>query len=124
MRTGVREDMMAVITVEIPDELLELVAQFRDQLPELLALSLHQPALPAATYRAILEFLASNPSPAEIAAFTPPPAMQQRLRTLLERDQAGQLTTAEAGELDEFARIEHLMVMVKAGNVPYLTPRP
>jgi hypothetical protein len=51
--------------MEIPDELLERMAQFRVQLPELLALSLHQAALPAATARAIVEFLASNPSPSK-----------------------------------------------------------
>jgi hypothetical protein len=63
---------MTTITVEIPDELAEQVGQLRDRLPELLTLSLRQPALPAATYRAILGFLASDPSPAQIAAFAPP----------------------------------------------------
>lgn len=113
---------MAVITVEIPDELVDQVAQLRDRLPELLALSLHQPALPAATYRYILDFLASNPSPEQIAAFRPTAEMQARLRALLERSRDDGLTEAEQRELDEYARIEHLMVMIKAGTLPYLTP--
>jgi hypothetical protein len=33
---------MAVITVEIPDELMDQVAQLRDRLPELLTLSLQR----------------------------------------------------------------------------------
>jgi len=113
---------VTTITVEIPDELAEQVAQMRDRIPELLALSLRQPALPAATYRAILGFLASNPSPAEIAAFVPPPEVQARLRTLLERGAQGHLSPNEAAELDEYERIEHLMVMIKAGSLPYLSP--
>jgi hypothetical protein len=113
---------MALITVEIPDELMDQVAQLRDRLPELLTLSLHQPALPAATYRYIVDFLASNPSPEQIAAFGPTTEMQTRLRSLLERSRDGQLTEAEQRELDEYARIEHLMVMIKTGNLPYLTP--
>lgn len=113
---------MTTITLEIPDELAEQVTQMRDRIPELLALSLRQPALPAATYRAILSFLASNPAPADIASFMPPPEVQARLRTLLERSAQGSLSPAEVAELDEYERIEHLMVMIKAGNLPYLTP--
>jgi hypothetical protein len=115
---------MAVITLEIPDELADQVAQLHDRLPELLTLSLQQPAVPAATYRYILDFLVSNPSPEQIAAFGPTPEMQARLRTLLARSRDGQLTPTETRELDEYARIEHLMVMIKAGNLPYLTPAP
>jgi hypothetical protein len=109
---------MATITVEIPDELVEQVARLRDRLPELLALSLWQPALPAATYRYILDFLAGNPSPEQIAAFGPPPQVQARLRTLLERSAEGHLSPAEVAELDEYERIEHVMVMIKAGSLP------
>jgi hypothetical protein len=44
--------------------------------------------------------------------------MQARLRSLLEREHENQLTEAEVRELDEYARIEHLMVMIKAGSLP------
>jgi hypothetical protein len=115
---------MATITVKIPDELLAKVVELRERLPELLALSLHQPALPAATYRYILDFLASNPSPEQIAAFGPTPEMQARLRVLLKRERESQLTEAELRELDEYARIEHLMAMIKTGSLLYLTPAP
>jgi hypothetical protein len=111
---------VATITVEIPDELAGQLAPIRERLPELLALSLKQPALPAATYRAILDFLASNPSPEQIAAFSPPPDVQERLRLLLERSAQGQLSPAEDAELNEYERIEHLMVLIKAGSLPFL----
>ena len=115
---------MAQIILEVPDELSVALAQVGDRLPELLALSLQQPALPAHIYRYILNFLASNPTPEQIAAFSPTPEMQQRLRTLVERSQIGELTEKESLELDEYERIEHLVIMLKAGSLQYLTNLP
>jgi hypothetical protein len=76
-------------------------------------------AVPASIYRALVDFLASNPSPAQVAAFRPTPEMQERLVTLLTRSQAGDLTPAEQAELDEFERIEHLVILLKAGSLPF-----
>jgi hypothetical protein len=115
---------MPTITLEVPDELAEQLAQVRDRLPELLALSIRQPALPAHIYRSILDFLAGNPTPEQIATFGPTPEMQDRLHTLLARSRADILTPSERAELDEFERIEHLMVMIKAANLSYLTGTP
>ena len=114
---------MATITIDIPDGSAQL-AQVRDRIPELLALSLQQPAVPAHIYREILDFLASQPTPDEIVAFRPTPEMQARLMTLLDRSRAGRLTPAEQAELDEFERIEHVPVLLKAGSLPHLTSRP
>jgi uncharacterized membrane protein len=77
--------------------------------------------LPSRTYRYILNFLASAPTAEEIAAFRPTPEMQERLRILVTRSKAGELTNAEQLELDEYERIEHLVIMLKMGNLPYLT---
>lgn len=121
---------MPKITLEVSEELSQQLAQVGDalrqatsclRLPELLALSLQQPAVPAQVYRYILDFLASNPTPEQIAEFKPTPEMQERLRTLLARSNAGELTPTELKELDEYERIEHLVVMIKAGNLSYLT---
>jgi hypothetical protein len=109
------------ITLEVPDELSEQLKQLGDRLPELLALSLQQPPLPARIYRYILDFLTSNPTPEQILEFRPTPEMQQRLQTLLKRSQAGELTQQEQAELDEYERIEHLMVMLKTGSLDHLT---
>jgi hypothetical protein len=87
----------------------------------LLALSLQQPALPAHIYRYILDFLASQPPLAQIAAFGPIPEMTERLQTLLTRQAAGDMTPPEVAELDEDERIEHLMIMLKVGALPALT---
>lgn len=112
---------MRTITLEVPDDLADQIAHVRDRLPELLALSLQQPAVPAHIYRAIVTFLASAPTPQQIAAFKPSAEMQRRLQVLVERSRADNLTPAEHGELDELERIEHLVVMLKSGALPLLT---
>lgn len=115
---------MATITIDIPDELSAQLAQVRDRIPELLALSLLQPAVPAHIYREILDFLASQPTPEEIVAFRPTPEMRARLTALLDRSHNGLLTPSEQAELDEFERIEHVLVLLKAGSLPHLTSTP
>ncbi len=111
---------MTKITLEVPDELSEQLLQMGDRLPELLALSLQQPPLPAKIYQYILDFLTSRPTPAQILAFRPTMEMQERLKTLLTRSKTGELTPKEQQELDEYERIEHLIMMLKAGSFPYL----
>jgi hypothetical protein len=115
---------VAKITLEVPDELSEQLAQLGDRLPELLALSLQQPPLPARIYHYILDFLARQPTPEQILAFHPTLEMQERLKTLLTRSKVGELTPTEQRELDEYERIEHLIVMLKAGSLPHLTSTP
>jgi hypothetical protein len=72
---------------------------------------------PVQVYRYILNFLTSQPTPEQIAAFRPTAEMQDRLRSLLARNQAGGLTPAEQQEIDEYERIEHLIVMLKLDNL-------
>ncbi|HZS87540.1 MAG TPA: hypothetical protein VFE42_08645 [Chloroflexota bacterium] len=109
---------MRTISLELPDDLADQLSAVQDRLPELLSLSLHQPALPAELYRSILTFLANAPTAAEIAAFTPPPEAVSRLQTLLDRERAGSLSHYERAELDELELIEHLMILLKTGAVP------
>lgn len=66
------------------------------------------------------ETMATNPSAAEIMAVGPTVQMQERLRALLERSHAGALTPSEEQALDEYERIEHLMILIKTGSLPYL----
>ena len=79
---------------------------------------------PAQIYRTILGFLANAPTAEQIAAYTPSPEIEQRLRDLLDRERVGKLTPSERAELDELERIGHLMVMLKAGALPSLTAQP
>jgi hypothetical protein len=111
---------MATVTIDVPDELSELIAQAGDRLPELLAQSLREPTLPAHVYRYVLDFLAGRPTPAQLATFGPSPEMSERVRLLLERESVGEITPAEKAELDEYERLEHLIILIKAGNLQYL----
>lgn len=111
---------MATLTIEIPDDLMERLDPIRDQLPDLLRRCLQPSVLSAQVYHYILDFLASQPNPDEVASFRPTPEMQNRLRYLLTCSDDGTLTPEEAQELEEYERIEHLIILLKAGNLPYL----
>jgi len=61
----------------------------------------------------VLDFLSSTPTPQQIVAFAPSEALQVRARYLLDGNRAGLLTAEERAELDEFARMNHFMSMLK-----------
>jgi hypothetical protein len=106
---------MPQITIEVSDELAQDLAPIRDRLPEVLARALHeQHPILNETYRYILKFLTSNPSPQAIIDFKPTPAIQERISELLERNREGQLTPAESAELDEYAHINSSLSLLKA----------
>jgi len=111
---------MATITIEVPDEVAEQLNQHRHLLTELLLNSLRQPPIAMEVYRHILEFIANCPTPEQIAAFELMPEISERLRTLLARERTDETTLLEKTELGEYERIEHLVVILKAGNLPYV----
>jgi hypothetical protein len=51
---------VATITLEIPDDLSEQLAQLGDRLPELLYQCVQQAILPVHVYRYILDFITSS----------------------------------------------------------------
>ena len=107
--------VMPKITLEVSEELSKQVAELGgDRLSEALALGLRQSVVPSEVYRYVLDFLTSNPTAAEIADFRPTTQMQERLRDLLDRSYGDRLRSAERQELDEYERVEHCVVMLKA----------
>src|SRR5262249_25552631 len=105
---------MPQITIEVSEELAHDLALIRDRLPEVLARALHeQHPILNETYRYVLEFLASAPSPEAILNFKMTAAMQERISDLLEKNREGQLTPAELAELDEYVRIDNLVSLLK-----------
>jgi hypothetical protein len=119
---------MAKVTLDIPDELMAQLAEMgedpsnwlRQQLPELVQAKIQPSTPPNSVYRYILDFITSTPTPQQIAEFRPTPEMQLRLQSLLELNQSGQLTPSRQAELDEYQRIEHIVIMLKAGNLKNL----
>jgi hypothetical protein len=72
------------------------------------------------SYDEIVDFFARGPSPEQIASFRPSPETQERVRELLERNSADELTEDEALELEWFGQLEHLMQLVKARAHKYI----
>ncbi len=71
-------------------------------------------------YDEIVDLFARGASSAEVVAFRPSPETQERVRELLERNAADELTDEEAMELERFGELEHLMQLVKARAQEYL----
>lgn len=114
---------MLEMTIQVPEFLADELSAKQERLSEVLAYGLQQlPPIPNEIYQYILEFLISRPSAADLLNFGPTPAMQARVEQLLERNRTGVLSTAESRELDEYIRINHLITMLKARALPYLTP--
>ncbi len=113
---------MTTITVEVTDDLAESIAAVRHRLPEIIALGLDRLSpMPAQVYAYIVSFLASGPTPEQLVEFRPTDEMADRLVKLLEKSQSGDISDIEEKELEEYRRIEHLVMMLKARAFPYLT---
>ncbi len=113
---------MLEMTIQVPEPLVEELTSQRERLPEVLAYGLQQLSpLPNEIYQYILQFLISNPSAEEVLAFGPTPSMQTRIDLLMEKNRNGSLTPLEERELDEYVRINHLVTMIKARALPYLS---
>ena len=115
---------MTTITLEVPDEISEQVSRHKDQLTEMFIRSLRQPPLATEVYRYILDFIANRPTPEQISAFGPTPEMIERRRALVAKERTNEISPPEKAELEEYDRIEHLMVMIKTRNLPFLTGKP
>ena len=64
-------------------------------------------------YQEIVDFMATPPTLDAMAAFRFSESIEARINDLLEANRNRRLTDAEAAELDEFDKLEHMMRMVK-----------
>lgn len=113
---------MVQITLDVPEALAERLTAVHERLPEVLAHGLDALSpIPNEVYRALLDFVTSNPSPEAVLHFQPTPHMQERISALLAKNRAAQLTPAEAAELDEYARINRFVRKLKIRALKALT---
>lgn len=70
----------------------------------------------------IADLLTSDASPEEIVAFRPSAEVQQRVRELLHKSSAGELSVDEERELSQFEQAELFMRLVKARLLPRTGP--
>ena len=71
-------------------------------------------------YDEVIDLFARGASSAEVLAFRPSEEMQERVRDLLERSAADELTEEEAAELERYGELEHIMQLIKARAQEYL----
>jgi hypothetical protein len=110
--------MSVEIKIWIPESLDAQLRDMRDQLPHVIELGLR--ALRAERDEsfqdedAIMNVLASNPTPDKILALQPSRELERRASDLVSRSKTGELSRAEEKELDRYLTLEHLVRLAKA----------
>jgi len=105
---------MVEITVRVSENLADRLQPVREQLPEILEIGLrYSRPLSIRAYAQVLDFLATIPTPAEILAFRPSPAIQTEVNRLLSKHNAGTLTPDKESELDRIGDLEHILMALK-----------
>jgi hypothetical protein len=65
-------------------------------------------------YDEVINFIASGPTPGEVASFRLSDEVNQRAELLVQREKGGELNTVEKSELDHYLELEHIMRLAKA----------
>jgi hypothetical protein len=106
------------ITVSIPDDLAKRLRPVEDHLPQILELGMREWQARADSgfigLAGILETLAALPTPEEVLALRPAPALQERIEALLEKNQADSMSPEEQQEWQQYQYVEHLVRLAKA----------
>ncbi|MEQ9236319.1 hypothetical protein [Coleofasciculus sp. E2-BRE-01] len=106
------------VTFNLPDDVAQRVNALENCLPQILELGLRE--FEAITHvgfsgiAEVLEFLATLPTPEEIIALRPSPALQTQIQTLLEKNRTVGLTPDEEKIWQSYEYLEHLVRMAKA----------
>jgi DNA-binding NtrC family response regulator len=72
-------------------------------------------------YDDLLDFLVAKTTPEEILAFSPSEAAQERAEELLEKNNAGTLTSDEYAELQQMLQVDRLVSVLKARAIEALS---
>lgn len=105
------------ITLTIPEDLATRLRPVQDQLPQILEHGLRELDATSAGFDGlsdVLEALARLPSPDEVLALRPSPALQERIDHLLEQRRSTGLSPAEEREWERYQYVEHLVRIAKA----------
>lgn len=103
------------LTIEVSETLARQIEPEREHLAEIIQLGLCRRWSNAnSLWHEIVAFLARGPKPEEIVEFHASETRAERLRELLEKNQAGKLDASEEAELDEMCHLESLVTALKA----------
>ncbi len=72
-------------------------------------------------YELVLDFLASGPSPEQIAAYRPPRAAQARFSRLIEANREHILSPEEEEELNHYVDMDRMLSLLKAKASSHLS---
>ncbi len=107
-----------VWTLELTDDLAARLTPHQHQIPRILEMGLREVNASSQTgfkgLSEVLEVLASLPAPEEVLALRPAPVLEERVRTLLEKNRAEGLIDDEEREWERYEYLEHLVRMAKA----------
>ena len=107
-----------VLTLDLKDELAERLAPHEHQLARILETGLREVnASSQAGFKGladVLEALAKLPSPQEVLALRPAPALANRIQSLLRKNRSEGLSPEEEREWEHYEYLEHLVRMAKA----------
>jgi len=110
--------MTVEITIQVPITLGQQLQQLRERLPEILERGLREMLAEKPgefqDENAIIELLASQPTPEQVLALRPSPELQARVSELLGRNKEGELSRQEETELERYLTLEHLVRLAKA----------
>jgi len=104
-------------TLHVSEELASRLRPVEDRLPQILELGLRELHAAPPQFEGlsdVLETLAQLPSPQEILALRPSPALQERISTLVDKQRNGGLSTDEERDWRNYQYIEHLVRIAKA----------
>jgi hypothetical protein len=92
--------------------------RFRERVPEILERGLREIVAEGQSEfqdeNAIIELLASQPTPDQVLGIRPSPELQARVSELLYRNKEGKLSHQEEAELERYLMLEHLVRLAKA----------
>ena len=120
---------MAQLTIDIPDELAQRLAPYKNQISEIftnlvntslrenvmdkLDISSTPSPTELPTYLEISDFLVNRPTSEQIATFKVSEQAQTRLRELLQKNSDTNLVSSEEAELNLYEQLDTLMSMMK-----------
>jgi hypothetical protein len=105
------------LTLTISEDLASRLRPVEDRLPQILELGLRELHATPPTFAGlsdVLETLAHLPTPEEVLALRPVPALQDRIEALLDKNRAGGLSEDERLEWQQYQYVEHLVRIAKA----------
>lgn len=72
-------------------------------------------------YEELVDFIATDTTPAKVVAFRPSPETQTRVENLIRQEKNTGLSPEEKAELDKYLQLEHLMRLAKIKALSHLS---